>query len=238
MIGGTGAASLMPSQDISRREVGTPYGEPSSPVLEWRSGDKQVFFLARHGLNNSIPPHQVNYRANIWALSETEPDGLVAINTVGAIARTAPPGHLVFPDQLIDYTWGRDHSYADGINQPLKHIDFTTPLSPFLRTRLIDCAGALGLDYSRSGTYAVTQGPRLETAAEIDRLERDGCHIVGMTAMPEAALARELELEYAICTVVVNWAAGRSLSGSAIHDDIRQYLDRGMAAVQRLLESL
>jgi purine nucleoside phosphorylase len=180
----------------------------------------------------------VNYRANIWALHEARPDHVVAINTVGGITPEARPGRLVFPDQLIDYTWGREHTYADGIERPLNHIDFTVPVSPQWRARLIDQARVLALDYAEASTYAVTQGPRLETAAEIDRLERDGCDIVGMTAMPEAALARELELDYSICAVVVNWAAGRTRGPGGVHDEMRRYLDQGMDQVKRLLESL
>ena len=148
------------------------------------------------------------------------------------------PGQLVVPDQLIDYTWGREHTFADGIEHPLKHIEFTSPFSEQVRGRLISEANALGLEFSATGTYGVTQGPRLETASEIDRLERDGCHIVGMTAMPEAALSRELEMHYAICAVVVNRAAGRGDSGEGIHEEVRQSVDRGMDQLRPLLGAL
>lgn len=237
IIGGTGAAGLIP-EETNQQLIATPHGDPSSPILKWQLGVTETFFIARHGLDGSIPPHRINYRANIWALRETQPDFIVAINAVGGIDSTARPGHLVFPDQLIDYTWGRAHTFDDGINNSLQHIDFTAPFSEVTRTRLISEAQALGLDFSAAGTYAVTQGPRLETAAEIDRLERDGCHIVGMTAMPEAALSRELAIPYAICAVVVNWAAGRNRSGEGIHDEIHASIDQGLAQVRRLLEAL
>ena len=237
IIGGTGAAGLIP-EETNQQLISTPHGDPSSPILKWQSGVTETLFIARHGLDGSIPPHRINYRANIWALRETQPDFIVAINAVGGIDSTARPGHLVFPDQLIDYTWGRAHTFDDGINNSLQHIDFTAPFSEVTRTRLISEAQALRLDFSGAGTYAVTQGPRLETAAEIDRLERDGCHIVGMTAMHEAALSRELAIPYAICAVVVNWAAGRSCSGEGIHDEIHASIDQGLAQVRRLLEAL
>ena len=237
IIGGTGAAGLIPTER-NQRDISTPHGDPSSPVQKWQSGATEILFIARHGLDGTIPPHQVNYRANVWALWKTQPDFILAINAVGGIESTARPGQLVFPDQLIDYTWGRAHTFADGIDHPLQHIDFTAPFSEVTRARLISEAEALGLNFSAGGTYAVTQGPRLETAAEIDRLELDGCHIVGMTAMPEAALARELQIHYAICAVVVNWAAGRNRSGEGIHDEIRASIAQGMDQVSRLIQAL
>jgi 5'-methylthioinosine phosphorylase len=237
IIGGTGAAGLIP-EEASQQVIATPHGDPSSPILKWESGVTETLFIARHGLDGSIPPHRINFRANIWALKDAQPDFVVAINAVGGIDSNACPGRLVFPDQLIDYTWGRAHTFDDGIEKSLQHIDFTVPFSEVTRTRLISKAEALELDYSAAGTYAVTQGPRLETAAEIDRLERDGCDIVGMTAMPEAALSRELELPYAICAVVVNWAAGRTRSGEGIHDEIHAYIDQGFAQVKRLVRAL
>jgi 5'-methylthioinosine phosphorylase len=237
IVAGTGASGLV-SDQVDRREIETPYGDPSSPVMTWQSGDTEFSFIARHGLDSVIPPHRVNYRANVWALRETRPEFIVAVNAVGGIEPNAIPGRLVFPDQLVDYTWGREHTYSDGLSSPLKHIDFTEPFSEAVRARLIAAAEGLALEYSASGTYAVTQGPRLETAAEIDRLERDGCHVVGMTAMPEAALARELEMDYAICAIVVNWAAGRNLSGADIHDEMSRHVDQGMDRVGRLLRAL
>ena len=238
IIGGTGALTVAHAADESARPLQTPYGETSSPLLTWESGGKQVCFIARHGLDSSIPPHLVNYRANIWALHEAGPDCVIGLNAVGGIAAWASPARLVFPDQLIDYTWGREHTFSDGRMQPLQHIEFTSPFSREIQRRLVELAAELSLDFQSDGVYGVTQGPRLETAAEIDRMERDGCDIVGMTALPEAALAREVGLDYAICAVIVNWAAGRAPEGAGIHDEIQRYIDAGMAQVSRLLDSL
>jgi len=180
----------------------------------------------------------VNYRANIWSLREAGVEHVLGINAVGGIATGAAPGRLVIPDQLIDYTWGRKHTYMEDGGFPLRHVEFTLPFSTSFRAKLLAVAHALGLDVMPEGTYGVTQGPRLESAAEIDRLERDGCHIVGMTAMPEAGLARELDLSYAICCVVVNRAAGRAPAGVGIHAEIAESLARGMDRVRQLLIGL
>ncbi|MEO8223237.1 MAG: S-methyl-5'-thioinosine phosphorylase, partial [Gammaproteobacteria bacterium] len=185
-----------------------------------------------------IPPHRVNYRANVWALSQLGLDHVLAINAVGGISPAAAPGRLVLPDQLIDYTWGREHTYTGDSRFPLQHVDFTEPFSGLFRDRLLASARRLGLDLMPTATYAVTQGPRLESAAEIDRLERDGCHVVGMTAMPEAGLARELGLSYAICCVVVNQAAGRVPAGATLHGQMATALGEGMAAVRQLISGL
>jgi len=238
LIGGTGAAEIVPPDRTVVPAAATPYGEPSSPILEWQTGNARFSFISRHGLEGTIPPHRVNYKANLWAVRERQPDYVIGLNAVGGIVAKARPTHLVFPDQLIDYTWGREHTFADTTVEPVKHIDFTTPISCSLHQELVGLARELELDCLGEGTYGVTQGPRLETAAEIDRMERDGCHIVGMTAMPEAALARELGLDYVICAVVVNWAAGRGPVTTDIHAEIRQYLDRGMEQVSRLLTAL
>jgi len=242
VIGGTGALAVASAHAEpgaeSPRPVGTPYGDTSSPLLRWETDGSRVRFIARHGLDGSIPPHLVNYRANVWALHEESPDCIVGLNAVGGIAAWATPARLVFPDQLIDYTWGRAHTFSDGEMQPLQHTEFTAPFSAVVHAGLVTAAGDEGLDYHPAGIYGVTQGPRLETAAEIDRMERDGCDIVGMTAMPEAALASEVGLNYAICAVVVNRAAGRAPSGGGIHAEIGRHLDTGMAQAARLIARL
>jgi purine nucleoside phosphorylase len=193
----------------------------------------EVLFLARHGLDGSVPPHKVNYRANLWAIHQAQAQYVLAVNTVGGIASDAEPGMLVIPDQLVDYTWGRPQTFFDGDKDTLTHIEFTLPYCESFRQQLIKLAGDLKLQFLATGTHAVTQGPRLETAAEINRLKRDGCDLVGMTGMPEAALARELELSYACCAVVVNRAAGTGDVG--IYAEIDQYLDQGMDQVSRLV---
>lgn len=238
LIGGTGALALAADLPESGAAISTPYGDTSSPLLQWTTDTAEICFIARHGLDSAIPPHRVNYRANVWAMHEQQIDYLVGINAVGGIASWAGPAQLVCPEQLIDYSWGRLHTFADGESGPLQHVEFTAPFDPVARNRLLTVAGSLGLDCHAGGVYGVTQGPRLETAAEIDRMERDGCDIVGMTAMPEAGLAGELGLAYAICAVVVNWAAGRGAGGQGIHDEIRASIEQGMGRVQRLVSAL
>lgn len=238
VIGGTGALALVPRAGVERHRVETPYGVPSAPVRHWQLPGCELYFLPRHGDDGHIAPHWVNYRANVWALAQYKPDFLLGINAVGAICADAPPGSLVFPDQIVDYSWGREHSFEDPTDRPVRHVDFTQPVTASLRERLAASAAALGLPARDRGVYGVTQGPRLETAAEIDRLERDGCDLVGMTAMPEAGLAREIGLDYAICAVVVNHAAGRGPAGLGIHADIERNLDEGMTNAARLLEAL
>ncbi len=240
IIGGTGAGQLFSTLEWPGLPEDTPCGQPSSAIvsIEQEGYRSSLGYLARHGPDGSIPPHRVNYRANLWSIHQYEADFIVGLNAVGGIRADAVGAKLVFPDQLIDYTWGREQSYSDGELTPLQHVDFTVPFDPAVRARLIDCATEIGLGFVPSGTYGVTQGPRLETAAEIDRLERDGCDIVGMTAMPEAALARELRIPYAVCAIVVNRAAGRSDSGDDIHAEMERHIERGMAQVGRLLRLL
>lgn len=235
IIGGTGLSQLGEMQIRNRQVVVTPWGEPSAPVLHGVIAGRQVTFLPRHGSGHTIPPHQVNYRANLWALKEIGIGEVIAVNAVGGIRDDMLPGNIAVPDQLIDYTWGRPHTYFEGADRPVRHVDFTRPYSGAIRARLIDAGARAGMPVIDGGTYGATQGPRLESAAEIARLARDGCAMVGMTGMPEAALARELDLEYACCAMVVNRAAGR---GGDIHEELDQYLEQGLAAVRLLLESL
>lgn len=232
IIGGTGLVHLPGLAEDRSQLMATPWGEPSAPLLHGVLAGQRVVFLPRHGAAQPIPPHKVNYRANVWALREAGAAGIVAVNAVGGIHPAMVPGALAIPQQLIDYSWGRGHSFSDGGDLPLQHIDFTDPYSQLLRRRLLDAAARIGLPLHDGGVYGVTQGPRLETAAEIDRLERDGCDLVGMTGMPEAALAREIGLEYACCAVVVNRAAGR---GEDIHGEFEHWVREGMESASRLL---
>jgi len=235
IIGGTGLTQLK-GLEITRREVmHTPYGEPSGPLTFGRFFGHEVVFLPRHGASHTIPPHQINYRANIWALRNAGVDTVLAVAAVGGITSRMGPGVIVIPDQIIDYTWSRNHTFFDGGEQsPVTHVDMTYPYNEDLRQALIAAAQGLGLHIVESGTYAATQGPRLETTAEINRLDRDGNDIVGMTGMPETALARELDLRYACCAVVANWAAGRG-DGIITMDEIARNLEGGMERVKRLL---
>jgi 5'-methylthioinosine phosphorylase len=239
IIGGSGLTQLS-SLEVSRRKVvRTPYGDPSSPLAFGRIGSCDVVFLARHGYGHTIAPHEVNYRANLWALRDAGADEVVSVASVGGIRNDLWPGALVLPDQIIDYTWGRASTFFEGPGQPVHHIDFTEPYSRALRERLLKAAGAIGERITDGGVYAATQGPRLETAAEINRLERDGADLVGMTGMPEAALAREIGLQYAAIAVVANYAAGRGDSARAVAlDRIQVVLDEALGRARRIIEKL
>ncbi len=235
IIGGTALADLVGLEAGEHVAADTRYGAPSGPLVRGRLAGRDVCFLMRHGRGHRLAPHRINYRANIRALAAAGVRQDIAIAAVGGIGQHA--GRLVIPDQIIDYSWGRAHTFCDTPEDALDHIDFTWPYAEPLRAALIRGAQGLGLDPAETGVHGITQGPRLETAAEVERMARDGCDIVGMTGMPEAALAREAGLSYACCAVVVNAAAGRG-AGAAIHAEIEQTLTQGMVDVQRLLEVL
>jgi 5'-methylthioinosine phosphorylase len=238
IIGGTGLTSLRGLEITHREVVHTPYGEPSGPITHGMLQGKEVIFLARHGYGHTIPPHRVNYRANIWALKHVGVDRVLAVAAVGGIAETMAPTKLVIPDQIVDYTWSRNHTFFEVDLTHVTHIDFTYPYDDELRAKLLQAAKQAGVDAIDGGTYGATQGPRLETAAEIRRMRNDGCDIVGMTGMPEAVLARELGLAYASCSVVANWAAGVEAGATISMEQIRDNLDMGMEQVRRLLAAV
>jgi 5'-methylthioadenosine phosphorylase len=239
ILGGSGLAQLSTLTETRRIAVRTAFGEPSGPLTLGRIGGSEVIFLARHGDAHSIAPHQVNYRANIQALKDAGATQIASVATVGGIRREFAPGALVVPHQIIDYTWGRASTFFEGPGAKVTHIDFTEPYSAALRARILAAARACGEAIADGGVYATTQGPRLETAAEISRLERDGADLVGMTGMPEAALAREAGLEYAAIAVVANHAAGKGDSTRAISlEAIEAVLQRAMQRVRRILERL
>jgi 5'-methylthioinosine phosphorylase len=237
IIGGTGLAALKGLEVTHREVVNTPYGPPSGPLLHGSLLGKPVVFLARHGYSHTIPPHMINYRANLWALKHLGIQDVIAIAAVGGINPAIYPERLAIPDQIIDYTWSRAHTFFERELDRVTHIDFSHPYCEALRSLLIRSAREADLDAYESGTYGATQGPRLETAAEINRLARDGCDVVGMTGMPEAALAMELELRYAACAVCANWAAGRG-DGAITIAEIRRTLEQGMHKVGRLLAAV
>ncbi|MFQ5469016.1 MAG: S-methyl-5'-thioinosine phosphorylase [Gammaproteobacteria bacterium] len=238
IIGGTGLTSLNGLEIIRKEVVHTPYGEPSGPLTHGVLCGKEVVFLARHGYGHTIPPHRINYRANISALQQNGVKRIFAVAAVGGISPEMEPGRLAFPDQIIDYTWSRINTYFEDELTHVTHIDFTYPYCADMRESLIKSAREVGLIACESGTYGITQGPRLETAAEIDRLERDGCTMVGMTGMPEAALAREMDMSYATCAVSANWAAGRGDGNEISMEEIEINLKAGMEKVRTLLEYL
>ncbi len=236
VIGGSGVAGLNVMRVLRREIVRTPYGEPSAPLVFGDISGAKVLFLVRHGPGHIHPPHCVNYRANMQALKHSGATAVVAIAAVGGIGDTAAPGKIVVPSQIIDYTYGREHTYFDGADRRVEHIDFTEPYDAALRSNLLTAAKAAGVAAVDDGVYAATQGPRLETAAEINRIARDGGTVVGMTGMPEAALASELGLPYAHLCVVSNWAAGRGDSQRVIsHADINKTLEQSVNGVQQIL---
>jgi 5'-methylthioinosine phosphorylase len=235
VIGGSGLYSLGDDfhlQDQASRK--TPYGDTSADLLLGRWQDIDIAFLPRHGAGHHVPPHAVNYRANLWALQQAGVDSVFSVNAVGGIGTDMAPGTLALPQQLIDYSSGREHSFFDGSDGRVRHVDFSQPYSERLRAGLRQAAAQLELALVATGTYGSTNGPRFETAAEIERMRRDGCSIVGMTGMPEAALARELEIEYACLAVVVNWAAGIDDAEISM-EDIMANLEQGVERVRPLL---
>lgn len=239
IIGGSGLTQLA-ELDVTRREVvRTPYGEPSGPLTFGRLAGRDLVFIARHGYGHTIPPHRVNYRANIAALKSVGVGRVVSVASVGGIRADLGPGVLVVPDQIIDYTWGRHSTFYDGHDGQVRHADFTEPYDMALRSAILAAAARAGERVVDGAVYAATQGPRLETAAEINRLERDGAHVVGMTGMPEAVLAREVGLAYAAINVVANHAAGRGESLHGIRmSAIEAMLQEAMTRTRRVLEAL
>lgn len=237
-IGGTGLNHIQGIEITEQVTVETPYGTPSGAIQRFKYDDHTGFFLARHGQPHQLPPHQINYRANIHALKQLGVSHILAVNAVGGISLKATTGQICIPDQLIDYTWGREHTFSQQDTGSdllsVQHIDFSFPFTESLRQQLITQGKALRLPITESGTYAVTQGPRLETAAEIKKYAQEGCDLVGMTAMPEAALARELAMEYASISLVVNPAAGTS-NRVITMEDIQKVVAEGMDKVTLLL---
>lgn len=235
IIGGSGLTRLSTLAVTHRQVIRTPYGEPSAALVFGELAGHRAIFLARHGHGHTIPPHRVNYRANLWALREQGVAAILAVASVGGI-RDCAPGDLVLPHQLIDYTSGRPNTFFDGGDQQVVHVDFTHPYSRRLRRICLSAAKAGSIALRDGGVYGAVSGPRLETAAEIDRMDRDGATLVGMTGMPEAALARELGVEYASVCVVVNHAAGRGDSKAAVSmAGIANVLEMAMDDVRALI---
>ncbi|MBX3725183.1 MAG: S-methyl-5'-thioinosine phosphorylase [Xanthomonadales bacterium] len=237
IIGGTGVYRLARLQDAQRHLVETPYGPPSDAVVAGTLHGRRVLFLARHGENHVLAPHEINYRGNLWALHSLGARRVLAVNSVGGISARMAPRALVVPDQLVDYTWGRAHTYAGNGNR-VEHVDLSWPYDAGLRGAVLDAGRAAGLDLVDGGTYGATQGPRLETRAEIRRLAGDGCDLVGMTGMPEAALAKELGLAYACVAVVANWAAGCGDEAEITMADVLGNMEQATARLPALIDEL
>lgn len=239
IIGGTGLTQLENLKITRRLIVRTPYGEPSQPLMYGELSGREVLFLARHGSGHTIPPHEVNYRANIYALHLQGVTEIAAVATVGGIRADLAPGTIAMPHQIIDYTHGRKNTFYDGVELPVRHIDFTDPYCPKLRAKWRKAALAANEPLIEEGVYAAMQGPRLETAAEINKLERDGATMVGMTGMPEAALARELGISYAAICPVANYAAGRADSLHGIqYEEVMSHLSLTMVKVRSIIAEL
>ena len=235
LVGGTGLTELEDHADAL--DIDTPYGLPSAPIRVMETDPLRLLFLPRHGSPHRFPPHLVNYRANLWALKEAGAGQVLAVSAVGGITDAYGPGSLAAPDQLIDYSWGREHSYSDSEHVPLVHVDFTNPYEGPLRRALLHSADRIGLELVDGGCIGVFQGPRLESAAEIEKARRDGCDMAGMTSLPEAGLARELGLDYAGIAVVSNWGAGVG-DDLISEDDIAETLREPMSRVRALLKAL
>ena len=236
IIGGTGLTQLSDLVVIKREKIDTPYGAPSAEFVTGELNGKAVVFLARHGNPHTIAPHKINYRANIWGLKQLGVEKIIAVAAVGGISHQMPPAHIAIPDQIIDYSYDRKHTFFDDEKHPLTHIDFSYPYNQALRVGLITAAAEVNINVCPIGTYGCTQGPRLETAAEIKRMEQDGCDLVGMTGMPEAALAKELGIDYAALSVIANWGAGKS-EGEISMAEIEENLHVGMANVAKILKA-
>jgi 5'-methylthioinosine phosphorylase len=237
IIGGTGVYQLATLDDVDTRHVDTPYGAPSGPVRVGTVLGKRVAFLARHGEGHSLPPHKVNYRANLAALKSIGATRVLALNTVGGITERFGPRVLACPDQVIDYTWGRISTLCEEGGDVL-HVDFGDPYTPMLRHKILAAARVTGVKVVDGGCYGATQGPRLETKAEIARMRRDGCDLVGMTGMPEAGLARELGLDYACLAIVANWAAGCGAGEEITMAEVLANVDAASAGMAELVGEL
>ena len=240
VIGGTGVYALGALGDVESHQPVTPYGAPSGPVRVGTYAGKRVAFLARHGEGHSLPPHRINYRANLAALKALGATRVLALNTVGGITGRFGPRVLACPDQLVDYTWGRISTLCEEPGSDVLHVDFGDPYTPALRRQVIAAAGQAGVALVDGGCYGATQGPRLETRAEIARMHRDGCDLVGMTGMPEAGLARELGLDYACLAIVANWAAGAGPDVDEVItlQDVLDNVSVAMAGVPEVLRRL
>ena len=239
IIGGSGLTQLANLEITHRQVIRTPFGEPSGALTMGKLSNEEIVFLARHGYGHTIPPHEVNYRANIWAIHSRGVKDLVSVASVGGIHADLKPGTIVIPDQIIDYSHDRHTTFREGKDKPVVHMDFTEPYCQKMRALCLRAVQAAGETCVDGGVYASVQGPRLETKAEINRLERDGATMVGMTGMPEAGLAKEIGLCYATIGVVANFAAGRGSSKDAIHyDEVEAVLKQSMQRVRNILEHL
>lgn len=238
VIGGSRLANLNNLSVTHSTTVKTPYGEPSAPLSYGMLGDQEVVYMPRRGSETEgQPPHKINYRANIWALRDAGVQLVIATNSVAAINTDREIGDIVLPDQLIDYTYGRENTFF-GDESSVSLIKFADPYDERLRGEAISVAHRLNTDVVADGTFGITQGPRFETKAEIARLERDRCDIVGMTGMPEASLARELDLNYMAITLVVRRAAGKEDGYNMKDPKLQSRLKEQERNIEKLIEAM
>lgn len=234
VIGGSNFAALQNLSLTHSTSVKTPFGEPSAPLSYGILGEHEVVYLPRRGSESPMAPHLINYRANIWALRDAGVQTVIATAAVATIVPEFAPGDLVIPDQLIDYTYGRDNTFVgedENEDDNITHVNFAEPYSESLRYLMIQKASDLKYQFQRKATYGIVQGPRLETFAEANRLSKDGCHLVGMTGMPEAALAKELGLDYALIAVVVR-------NGANLPSTSKEMLQGRESWVENLVEAI
>ena len=243
IIGGSLLGNIKTLTRVVEEQIKTPFGEPSDTFVSGTIGDVEVVYFNRHGSEHHLAPHQINYRANMFVLKLLEVTDVIAITAVGGITERMSPMAWVVPDQIIDYSYGRMQTYNDGNDKEVKHIDFSYPFEQRLREKLRAAVAMENIECISQATYGVTQGPRLETIAEIKRMQNDGCDIVGMTAMPEAALARELDMNYAMLSLVVNWAAGKAdVPGQESEiismEEKKQRIDEGNEISEKLVHNI
>lgn len=235
IIGGSGFDQWPEIEIINNKSIDTPYGKPSSNLMFVRINGNDCILLSRHGQPHAIAPHLINYRANIWALKQQGVSHIIATAAVGAIDEYLHQPCLVLPHDIIDYTYGRMHTYSD-LSGQLQHIDFTSPYDEEIRAKLLQAAQEQEIPLFDKAIYAAVQGPRLETAAEVRKMQADGANIIGMTGMPEASLARELGIRYACLAMCVNPAAG--MGNQAINiDDIMNNIKLQINQVHSVLNA-
>jgi 5'-methylthioadenosine phosphorylase len=232
VIGGSGVYSMATLKGASTTSIKTPYG-PSPEILVGKLGGREVAFLPRHGKGHTVPPHLVNYRANIWALHKLGVKRILATTASGTLNPQIKPGELALLTQFIDFTKNRPSTFYEGGKAGVVHIDVTEPYCPELRQVLSKTARGLGVKLHPGATYACMEGPRFETAAEIKALKTLGCDMVGMTNVPECVLAREMEICYSAVGIATNWAAGISRV-KLTHADVIQMMKGSIGNVQRL----
>ncbi|WP_425060994.1 S-methyl-5'-thioinosine phosphorylase [Sporomusa carbonis] len=232
IIGGTGVYDPRILNNIREQEIATPYG-----VVRFKSGEyagKEVAFIPRHGSNHSIPPHLINYRANIWAMKKLGVQNIIATTAVGSLNPAMKPGDFVLIDQFMDFVKNRVTTFYEGGERGVVHVDVTTPYCPSVRTVLADAAKDLAISIHQKGTYVCTEGPRFETPAEITMFAKLGGDVVGMTNVPEVVLAREAEMCYATVSMVTNFAAGISPQ-PLTHHEVLETMQANTENIKKLI---